>query len=157
MSAKHPLALQADALCRDVIEAQGVDLLETAFLKEDGEWFLRFYIDKRGGVSMDDCVAVSRAIDPIIEEQLHTKATYNLDVSSPGLDRPLKTAADFQRHLGEWVEISLYQPREGSKQYIGWLEAYDEATGEVTLTQENGQRLTFPAEQRAKTVRAIRF
>ena len=156
MAKKHPVAAQADALCRQTIEAAGVDLLETVYVHENGQDILRFIIDRRGGVSMTDCEQVTRAIDPIIDDQLQHSAPYLLEVSSPGLDRPLRTAADLNRHLDEWVEVSLYKARDGVKKFVGILLSCD-ADGTIEIEDESGGRHTFEAAERGKVSRAIRF
>ena len=85
----------------------GLEIIETAFVRESGEWYLRLYIDKRGGVGIDDCERLSKELSAILDDADLIDRAYNLEVSSPGLDRPLKTEADFLRHEGELLEIRM--------------------------------------------------
>lgn len=156
MAKKHPVAAQADALCRQTVEAAGVDLLETVYVHENGQDILRFIIDRRGGISMTDCEQVTRAINPIIDEHLDHASPYLLEVSSPGLDRPLRTVADLNRHLDEWIEISLYKARGGIKKFTGILLSCD-AAGVIEIEEESGGRHTFEAAECGKISRAVRF
>ncbi len=156
MAKQHPVAAQAESICAASIEAQGVDLVETVFVKEGGQWFLRFYIDKPGGISMDDCVRVTQAIDPLIDEHLSYQGNYHLEVSSPGLDRPLKTRRDIERHIGEWVTVSLYQAVQGKKKHDGVLESID-ADETIEISLETGIRLKVTKAERAKLTQAVRF
>lgn len=156
MAKAHPIAAKAEALCGQTIKELGFDLLETVFVKENGDWFLRFYIDKRGGISMDDCVTVTQAVDPLIDAELEVPNAYHLEISSPGLDRPLKTEADFRRHLDEWIDVSLYKARDKSKRFTGVLTDYRE-DGTLVLTDEKGVEHEFTAAERAVVKRAIRF
>ena len=154
MSKGGKLAGEADAIVRSTVEDLGYDLVDTDFMREGQQQILRFYIDKRGGVGISDCETVSRAVDPLLDEHFSYQQPYFLEVSSPGLTRPLKTAADYERYAGETVEISLYQPREGVKQLEGELLGSTEdgfkvrtADGEITLT----------STEVAKIVRKIEF
>jgi ribosome maturation factor RimP len=89
----------------------GLEVLEVVFVKEGAEWYLRVYIDKRGGVRIEDCEQLSKEFSDILDEEDIINRAYNLEVSSPGLDRPLKTEADFRRYQGTLVDISLLPGR----------------------------------------------
>ncbi|HHX37769.1 MAG TPA: ribosome maturation factor RimP [Clostridiaceae bacterium] len=156
MAKQHPVAARAETICREAIEAQGVDLLETVYKQEKNRWFLRFIIDKKGGVNMDDCVAVTEAVNPLIDEQLVVRQSYTMEVSSPGLDRPLTVPADFVRHMGEWVDVSLYKARDGEKRFTGIMKGYDE-NEVLTIEDEDGEEYAFEKAERAKVSRAVRF
>lgn len=156
MTKKASIAGRADQLCRSLIEDRGYDLLETVFLKEGEQWFLRFFIDKRGGISMDDCETVSRLIDPLIDEELNLTQSYNLEVSSPGLDRPLKTRRDLLRYLDEEVEVSLYKARDGKKKIIGRIVGVSE-DDVLELETDSGETESFTKAERATVKRVIRF
>ena len=94
-------------------------------VKEGSNWYLRVYIDKEGGINVDDCELISRALSDLLDEHDFIDEAYVLEVSSPGLGRPLKKDKDFQRSIGEEVEIKLYKPKDGSKDYRGILKSYD--------------------------------
>ena len=116
---------------RPIVVQNGCELWDIEYVSEGGQWFLRIYIDKEGGVSIDDCERVSHAVDPILDEKDPIPTSYVFEVSSAGLERALKVPAHFQKFLGENVEVRLYKPFEGSKVYTGTLVAYD--NGNVTL------------------------
>lgn len=112
------------------LERLGYDLIDIKYLKEDGSYYLRFFIDKRGGIQIEDCERVSNFIDPILDEmdeknELQIAQHYSLDVSSCGLDFELKTEKDFLRYLGAELECSLYQTFLQHKKWIGKLLHYD--------------------------------
>lgn len=131
-------------IARPIVEQNGCELWDVEYVSEGGQWFLRIYIDKSDGVSIDDCENVSRAIDPILDEKDPIASSYVFEVSSAGLERSLKQPAHFQRFLGENVEVKLYKPFEGSKLYTGSLSAYD--NGNITITC-NGETVTLTKEQ----------
>jgi len=122
---------KVDELTRASIEGLGYELVDIEFIKEQGEWVLTFYIDKDGGVTIDDCERVSRLVDPLLDEGDPIEQKYFLSVSSLGLDRPLKKTRDFERNLGKEVEVKLYAPLNGKKEYIGMLTAFDEIGFEI--------------------------
>lgn len=123
-----------------LVEAQGCSLWDVEYVKEGGEWFLRLYIDKDGGVDIDDCEAVSRAVDPVLDEKDPIPESYRFEVCSAGLERVLKRPSDFERFLGEPVLVKLYRPKNGQKEFPGVLKGY--AGGAVTIDM-NGTELTF--------------
>ncbi|MBQ9145433.1 MAG: ribosome maturation factor RimP [Clostridia bacterium] len=122
-------------LLEEKVAAMGYELIEVTYQKQYGSMTLTLFIDtdKEGGISLDDCEAVSRMADPVLDEADVTDgAAYTLNVSSPGLDRPIKTERDFRKKAGSKVEASLYVAQNGSKKIVGVLSAWDEET--VTLT-----------------------
>lgn len=127
-------------LAEPVAEANGVELWDVEFVKEAGTQYLRVYIDKPGGIGIDDCEAVSRALDPILDEADPIPCSYIFEVGSAGIDRELKRASDFARFMGSRIQIKLYQPLNGQKSYVGELKAYD--NGDVTVLT-NGEELTL--------------
>lgn len=127
-------------LAEPVAEANGVELWDVEFVKEAGTQYLRVYIDKPGGIGIDDCEAVSRALDPILDEADPIPCSYVFEVGSAGIDRELKRASDFARFMGSRIQIKLYQPLNGQKSYVGELKAYD--NGDVTVLT-NGEELTL--------------
>ncbi len=119
-----------------IVNANGCSLWDVEYVREGGEWFLRLYIDKEGGVSIDDCEAVSRAVDPVLDERDPIPDSYNFEVSSAGLGRVLRTPGHFEACMGQDVDVKLYHPREGTKELSGRLTGYDR--GAVTI--ESGAR-----------------
>lgn len=122
-----------------IVEAHHFELVDVEYVKEAGTWYLRVYIDKEGGIAVDDCELVSRALSDLLDQEDFVEDAYILEVSSPGLGRPLKKEKDFIRSIGKEVEIRTYRPVEKQKEFIGILTAYDEDTvtiqgeGEATL------------------------
>ena len=115
---------KVDKLLRPIIEGLGYELVEVTYKKEYGTPTLTCFIDtdKEGGIGLDDCEAVSRAIDPVLDENDPTDGeAYNLNVSSPGLDRPLTLERDFVKNKGKEVEASFYAPYQGKKKFQGIL------------------------------------
>ena len=123
-----------------LVQAQGCSLWDVEYVREGGEWFLRLYIDKDGGVDIDDCEAVSRAVDPVLDEKDPIPESYRFEVCSAGLERVLKRPSDFERFLGEPVLVKLYRPKNGQKEFPGVLKGYTD--GAVTIDM-NGTELTF--------------
>ncbi len=120
-------------LARPVVEQAGCTLWDVEYVREAGTWYLRVFIDKEGGVSIDDCEVISRALDPILDEADPVPDSYVFEVGSAGAERELKRPGDFQQFTGSEVELRLYQPLEGSKSFVGTLKSYDE-DGTVTIT-----------------------
>ena len=120
-------------LARPVVEQAGCTLWDVEYVREAGTWYLRVFIDKEDGVSIDDCEAISRALDPILDEADPVPDSYVFEVGSAGAERELKRPGDFQQFTGSEVELRLYQPLEGSKSFVGTLKSYDE-DGTVTIT-----------------------
>lgn len=127
-----------EQLCKAKIEELGYELCDVEFQKEYGDWVLTLFINKDGGVTIDDCELVSRAIEPILDENDPIEQQYFLSVSSLGLDRPLKKDADYERNLGKEVYVKLYAPKDGKKEFIGKLDCYDENSFTV-ITDQNTQ------------------
>ena len=156
MASKTSIAQAAQAVVADTVASMGLDLVDVEYVREGSAWFLRFYLDKRGGITLDDCAAASRAIDPLLDEKLDIPDTYCLEVSSPGLERPLKKPADFHRYMGSPVEVTLYKARNGIKRFEGDLAGYDE-DGTLTLRTPSGEEAAFTKEETARVRRAIRI
>ena len=114
------------------VEAAGCTLWDVEYIKEAGEWYLRIYIDKEGGVSIEDCEAVSRPLSDKLDEADPIQGSYTFEVSSAGCDRVLRTAEHFAACMGQEVEVKLYRPRDGRKEFVGFLHAYDD--GLITIT-----------------------
>lgn len=120
-----------ESLIRPLIEPMGYELVDVEFVKEGGRRFLRLYIDYEGGVTLDDCQAVSRAVEARLDEVDPIPENYYLEVSSPGVERPLKREADFARFAGKTIRISTYAPFDGRKSFVGELLGL--ADGQVRL------------------------
>ncbi len=133
------------ALAGPVAEARGCELWDVEFVREAGEWFLRVYIDKEGGVSIDDCEAVSRALDPMLDEADPIEQSYNFEVSSAGLERALRRPGDFEKFMGSFVAVRLYKAENGVKERLGYLRGYSD--GAVTLETKDGGTVTFEKKQ----------
>lgn len=118
---KRDVSAMVDALARPLVEGLGLELVEVEWVKEANRWYLRLYIDKPGGVTLDDCEAVSRAVDERLDQADPIPERYFLEVSSPGLERPLKRDADFARFVGQTVEVSTYAAVEGQRHWRGEL------------------------------------
>ena len=123
---------QVEAFSRPVVEELGCSLWDVEYVREGGEWFLRLYIDKEGGVDIDDCERISRAIDPILDEKDPIPDSYHFEVCSAGLERVLKRPRDFEQFMGSPVLVKLYTPKGGRKEFSGILAGYED--GRVTLT-----------------------
>ena len=137
MSRKENYESRAEALIQPIIEANGLELVDTEYVKEAGTWYLRYYIDKTGGVTIGDCETVSRAVSDLLDREDFIAEAYVLEVSSPGLGRQIKKEKDFARNLGKPVEIRLFQPVEKRKECTGALTAYDADT--VTVETDGAQ------------------
>ncbi len=120
------------ALAAPVVEANGCTLWDVEYVKEAGEWFLRLYIDKEGGVSINDCEAVSRPVSDLLDEADPIQGSYTFEVSSAGLERALKKPEHFAACMGRTVDVKLYRPQDGSKEFTGTLEGC--ADGAVTVS-----------------------
>ena len=118
------------------VESAGCSLWDVEYVQEAGEWYLRFDIDKDGGVSINDCEAVSRPLSDALDEADPIEGSYTLEVSSAGADRALKKPEHFRQFLGEQVDVKLYRAREGRKELTGALKAYE--NGDVTVELPGG-------------------
>lgn len=112
-------------LAAPVVEQAGCSLWDVEYVKEAGEWFLRVYIDKEGGISIDDCEAVSRPLSDLLDEADPIESSYVFEVGSAGLERQLKRPGDFQQFMGSPVLVKTYQPKDGRKEFAGKLAGYD--------------------------------
>ena len=133
----------AEPVCSEL----GLELWDVEYVREAGQWVLRIYVDKDGGVGIDDCEAVSKALDPLLDETDPIPDSYVFEVSSAGAERELKRPQDFDRFLGSPVEVRLYRAQDGSKTHIGTLKGY--AGGAVTI-ETAGSEHTFEKDQVAK-------
>ena len=140
--------------------AADYELSRTEFVKEGQDWYLRVYVDKvegegYGTMGTDDCEAISRYLSAKLDEADPIKQNYYLEVSSPGMDRPLISDKDFARFMGSEVEIKLYKPLDGSKFYTGTLTSYE--NGAVTIQDAKGKEITLQKSDAAKINLAVIF
>ena len=123
---------KVEALARPVVEEEGCKLWSVEYIKEAGTWYLRIFIDKDGGVGIADCEAISRRLDPILDEADPIPESYVFEVGSAGAERELKRPSDFEQFIGSDVEVKLYQSDEGRKTLVGTLEEYND--GNITVS-----------------------
>lgn len=123
----------------------GLSIWDVRFVKEGADWFLRIFIDKEGGVGIDDCVAFSHAIDKPLDEADPIVQSYTLEVSSPGLERELTRPEHFEKCVGCSVMVRLIRPIDGQRDFIGTLENYEE--GNITVTTDDGAGFTFTKKE----------
>ncbi len=141
---KKQIESTCEELVLPIIEERGFELVDVEYVKEGSTYYLRVYADKEGGITIDDCVEVSRALNPKLDAyDKEFKDPYILEVSSPGLLRPLKKDKDFARNLGKMVEIKLFKPLDGSKnkEFEAELKEYDDKT--ITVLLEDDRELVI--------------
>ena len=141
-------------LAAPFVEAAGCTLWDVEYVREAGTWYLRVFIDAPGGVNIDQCEEVSRALSDKLDEEDPIEGSYVLEVSSAGADRPLKKPEHFEQFIGAEVEVRLYRPADGRKDHVGTLLAYQD--GDVTIAAPQGER-TFPKKDVARVRLSVRF
>ena len=139
MSRKEQYEERTEQLLMPIITEAGFELVDVEYVKEAGNWYLRAYIDKPGGITVDDCELVSRKFSDILDEKDYIEDSYIFEVSSPGLGRPLKKEKDFKRSLGEEVEIRTYRAIDRQKEFTGVLKDYDKDTVTIEYEDESVQ------------------
>lgn len=133
MGKRESYEAKTTELIQPVVEANGVELFDVDYVKEGSDWYLRVYIDKEGGVTIDDCQNVSRAFNEILDRENYIDDQYIFEVSSPGLTRPLKKEKDYEKSIGRMIEIKLFSPVDKSKEYSGVLKEYDKDTVTISI------------------------
>lgn len=141
MGRKESYEAKTQELIQPLIDAHKFELVDVEYVKEGSEWYLRVYIDKEGGITVDDCEIISRAFNEILDREDYISDQYIFEVSSPGLLRPLKKEKDYKRSIGKLIDIKLYKAVDKQKEYTGVLKSYDDTT--VTLVMENEEEKTF--------------
>ena len=154
MSKREIYEQKTEEILNPIMEELEFELGDVEYVKEGSRWYLRAYIDKPGGISVDDCEKVSRRLSDILDEKDYIEDSYIMEISSPGLDRPLKKEKDFARSIGKLVEIRTYRPIEKQKEFCGELTAYD--NNSVTIDEEGTPR-TFDKKDIALVRLAIDF
>ncbi len=141
-------------LAQPIVEEKGCSLWDVEYVREGSEYFLRLYIDKDGGVDISDCEAISRAVDPILDEADPIKESYHFEVCSAGLERALKRPGDFERFMGSAITVKLYRPRNGLKEIPGVLRGYED--GRITL-EAGKETITFEKSEVALVRLRVEF
>ena len=125
------------AYIEPTVKELGIEIYDIEYVKEGTSWYLRIYIDKEDGISIEDCEKVSRAIDPLLDELNVIKSTYSLEVSSPGIERVLRRNEHFNKYIGEKVEVSLFKPIDGNKKIECVLNGIND--NEITVLYDNNE------------------
>ena len=141
-------------LALPVVQAHGCELWDVEYVREGSDYFLRLYLDKDGGVDITDCEAISRAVDPILDEKDPIPESYHFEVCSAGLERALKRPSDFERFMGSPIMVKLYRPRNGLKELPGILRGYED--GRVTV-QAGKETITFEKSEVALVRLRVEF
>ena len=143
MSKREIYEQKTEEILNPIMEELEFELVDVEYVKEGSMWYLRAYIDKPGGITVNDCEAVSRRLSDILDEKDFIEDSYVLEVSSPGLGRPLKKEKDYKRNLGKEVEIRTYRMVDKKKEFTGLLASYDYEAGTVPIELEDGTMKTF--------------
>ena len=137
-----------------IVKQHGCELWDVEYVREGSEYFLRLYLDKEGGVDINDCEAISRAVDPILDEKDPIQGSYHFEVCSAGLERALKRPADFERFMGSAVTVKLYRPRNGLKEIPAVLRGYE--NGRITV-EAGKETITFEKSEVALVRLRVEF
>ena len=141
MSRREEYESKTEALLIPILEEKGYEMVDGEYVKEGNNRYGRAYVDKPGGITINDLESVSRQLSDLLDEKDFISDAYILEVSSPGLGRPLKKERDFDRSIGEEVEVHLYRSLNGNKQYVGLLKSYDKDT--ITIETEEGSEINL--------------
>ena len=144
--AKH-IEEAVEAIVQEIVQDSNLEVVDVEYVKER-DWYLRVYLDKEGGIEIDDCQRISEALEQILDEKDLLKDAYILEVSSPGLDRVLKKVRDFEREQGKDVEVTFYAPVDGKKTWVGTLTGYDREKNAIVLDGEKELLLEKTAQVR---------
>lgn len=142
-------------LAQEIVDKYSFELVDVEFVKEGMSWYLRVYIDKPEGITIDDCQLVSQDLEKVLDEKDPISHSYILEVSSPGLDRPLKKDRDFERYKGETVEVKLFQPINKVKVFVGELEGL--VDNKIRIRQNESDILEFERDKVALVKRVVKF
>lgn len=141
MSKREEYEAKTENFLQPLMEEHQFELVDVEYVKEAGTWYLRAYIDKEGGIAVDDCEVISRRLSEWLDEKDFITDSYILEVSSPGLGRPLKKEKDFARNIGKAVDVKLYRALNKQKDFTGILKSYDKES--VTIEQEDSTEMVF--------------
>ena len=148
---KADIEKKTEELVLPIIQAEGCELWDVEYVKEGSDMYLRIYADKEGGIMIDDCVTISRALEAKLDEEDFIEDAYILEVSSPGLTRKLKRDRDFEKSIGKLVIAKLYKAENGSKEFLGRLRAYTDST--ITIETDSSETI----ELERKNISGIRL
>ena len=154
MSKREDYEKKTEGFITPILDEYGFYLVDVEYVKEGSSYYLRAYIDKPGGITIDDCVDVSRRMNEILDREDYISDAYIFEVSSPGLDRPLKKDKDFERHIGDQVELKTFKPYDGQKEFTGVLKAFSDDV--VTISFLDGD-FDFPRKDLSMIRPAIDF
>ncbi len=141
MNKRETYEQKTEQLLMPLMEEHQFELVDVEYVKEGSSWYLRAYIDKPGGITIDDCEMISRALSDLLDEQDFIEGAYILEVSSPGLERPLRKDKDFARSIGKRVEIKTFRPVNQQKEFTGILKEYDKDTVVIEMENEEAMQL----------------
>ncbi len=136
MSKKEAYVKKTEELIIPILDEFEFELVDVEFVKEGQDYYLRAYIDKPGGITIDDCVEVSRKMNVLLDEHDYISEQYIFEVSSPGVDRPLKKDRDFERNIGKMVEVHTFAKINGEKEFIGELKSFDDKSFTIIIDDE---------------------
>lgn len=120
-------------IAEPTVRENGCEIWDVEYVREAGTWYLRIYIDREEGVSINHCEAISRAVDPMLDEADPIPGSYVFEVSSAGAERTLKRPSDFERFMGSLVEVKLYKAKNGTKEFVGNLEGYEDGNVKISV------------------------
>ncbi len=133
---KSEIEAETEVLLKPVLDSGGYDLWDIEYTKEGADYYLRIYVDKEGGIDIDDCVSISHQLEKKLDDMDFIQEAYTLEVSSPGLTRPLRRDREFEKSIGRLVHVKLFQPIDGCKEFDGNLKAYDEKQIVIVMNDE---------------------
>lgn len=136
MSKREEIEKRTEEYVQPILDDMGFELVDTEYVKEASDFFLRIYIDKPGGITIEDCVAVTEKMNEILDREDYIKDSYTFEVSSPGLLRPLKKDKDFNRMLNKSIEVHTYKSIDGNKDFVGTLISFDSEEVVIDTGQE---------------------
>ena len=148
-------AKKVELLLSKTAEEMNFEIADVEFVKEGQNYYLRVYLDKEGGITIDDCEVFSKAAEKILDKEDPIEQSYIFEVSSPGIDRPLKKDSDFEKYSGEIIDIKLYKPFNGSKEYQGTLKGL--INNNIVITDDNWQEVAFDKKSVASVRLAVIF
>ncbi|WP_066635284.1 ribosome maturation factor RimP [Desulfolucanica intricata] len=151
---KNKVVNLVEELVAPIASRNGVELVDVEYTKEGSQWYLRVFLDKPGGINLDDCQAVSQELSELLDKKDPIPQAYTLEVSSSGLDRPLKKPSDYERFRGHKIELTTYAPLDGKKKFSGRLKGLEE---KGIVLHIDGAEYVIPVEQVASARLAVEF